>query len=143
VPPFDPYHQWLGIPSSDQPPHHYRLLGLQLFESDPDVISAAADRQMAFIKECATGPHAAASQKLLNELSAARVCLSDGVGRVTFDVELSNRPHLVRIDFKEKGGAAAFALGWSKPESFPEETIPPAAWFHDPLSAKDYGAFAR
>ena len=25
---FDPYHKWLGIPPEDQPPHHYRLLGV-------------------------------------------------------------------------------------------------------------------
>jgi hypothetical protein len=44
---FDPYHKWLGIPSREQPPNHYRLLGISLFESDPDVIDAAANRQMA------------------------------------------------------------------------------------------------
>lgn len=27
---FDPYHQWLGIPPKDQPPNHYRLLGVSL-----------------------------------------------------------------------------------------------------------------
>ncbi len=35
---FAPYHKWLGIPPADQPANHYRLLGLNLFESDPDVI---------------------------------------------------------------------------------------------------------
>ena len=32
---FDAYHRWLGIPSKDQPPNHYRLLTLEPFESDP------------------------------------------------------------------------------------------------------------
>ena len=40
---FDPYRKWLGIPVQDQPPNHYRLLGIELFEADPDVISNAAD----------------------------------------------------------------------------------------------------
>src|SRR5687768_18381170 len=40
---FDPYHKWLAIPPEEQPPHHYRLLGIKLFESDPDVIESAAD----------------------------------------------------------------------------------------------------
>ena len=31
---FDPYHQWLSIPPKDQPPDHYRLLGLARFEGD-------------------------------------------------------------------------------------------------------------
>jgi hypothetical protein len=30
---FDPYRKWLGIAPADQPPNHYRLLGLDLFES--------------------------------------------------------------------------------------------------------------
>ena len=30
---FDPYHIWLAIPPEDQPPDHYRLLGVKAFES--------------------------------------------------------------------------------------------------------------
>ena len=45
---FDPYYKWLGIHPKDQPPHHYRLLGVELFESDPEVIEAAADRHIAY-----------------------------------------------------------------------------------------------
>ena len=37
---FDPYYQWLGIPPKDQPPSHYRLLGIEEFESNPEVIEA-------------------------------------------------------------------------------------------------------
>ena len=65
---FDPYHKWLGIPAKDQPPNHYRLLGIELFETDADVIDAAANKQMAYVQGCATGPHLALSQKLLNEI---------------------------------------------------------------------------
>ena len=36
TPEFDPDHKWLGIPPKDQPPNHYRLLGLDLFESDQE-----------------------------------------------------------------------------------------------------------
>ncbi|HQU45105.1 MAG TPA: hypothetical protein PK867_19985 [Pirellulales bacterium] len=38
---FDPYHKWLGIPPKDQPPNHYRLLGIELFEEDLEVIDLA------------------------------------------------------------------------------------------------------
>ena len=38
---FDPYYKWLGIPPGEQPPNHYRLLGVSLFEPDADVIDAA------------------------------------------------------------------------------------------------------
>ena len=43
---FDPYHKWLGIPPKDQPPNYYRLLAINLFESDAEVIDTAANRQM-------------------------------------------------------------------------------------------------
>lgn len=85
---FDPYHKWLGIPPKDQPPNHYRLLGLELGESDVDVIDAAANRQMAYVQQRATGTHVALSQKLLNELSAARVCLLDPKRKAAYDAEL-------------------------------------------------------
>ena len=49
-PHFDPYHKWLGIPPEDQPANHYRLLGLELFESDRDVIDSASLEQIAYIR---------------------------------------------------------------------------------------------
>ena len=82
---FDPYYKWLGIPPNEQPPNHYRLLGLQLFESNAEVIEAAANRQMAYVQQRASGKHAAVSQKLLNELSAARVCLLDPKKKAAYD----------------------------------------------------------
>ena len=82
---FDPYHKWLGIPPKQQPPHHYRLLGIDFFESDHDVIEAAADRLMAYLKDCGTGKHSVASQELLNKVSAARVCLLDDAKKAQYD----------------------------------------------------------
>ena len=52
---FDPYRKWLGIPDQTQHPHHYQLLGLALFEDDPDVIENAANRQMTHIRSFQTG----------------------------------------------------------------------------------------
>ncbi|MDF1745582.1 MAG: WD40 repeat domain-containing protein [Gimesia sp.] len=86
---FDPYHKWLGIPPRDQPPNHYRLLGIDLFEDDLDVIEAAADRCMAFVQQCALGEHMQESQQLLNELSAARVCLLVTEQKEKYDRELT------------------------------------------------------
>ena len=88
---FDPYYKWLGIPPKDQPPHHYRLLGLDLFESDPEVIEAAANRQMTYIQGCATGPYVALSQKLLNEIAQARLTLLDTGRKPAYDKQLRSR----------------------------------------------------
>jgi len=74
---FDPYHTWLGIPPHAQPPDRYRLLGLEPSESDPDAIAAASEQRMAYLQQCGTGPHSIASQKLMNEVSAARIWLLD------------------------------------------------------------------
>jgi hypothetical protein len=82
---FDPYHKWLGISPEEQPANHYRLLGLRAFESDADVIDSAADRQMAHVQTHKTGPHSALSQKLLNELAAARLCLLDSARKAAYD----------------------------------------------------------
>ena len=82
---FDPYRKWLGIPPHEQPPNHYRLLGIGLFESDADVIANAADRQMFHIRTYQSGPYADISQFVLNELSAARVCLLDPPRKAEYD----------------------------------------------------------
>lgn len=90
-PAFDPYHRWLGIPPSDQPVNHYRLLGIALFESESDVIAAAADRQMAHVKQFATGQYRAESQRLLNELAKARVTLLNLQRKAEYDRALERR----------------------------------------------------
>lgn len=85
---FDPYHKWLGIPPKLQPPNHYRLLGVEPFESDLDVIDAAANQRMAYLQGLASGEHGELSQTLLNELAMARVCLMDPADKEAYDAEL-------------------------------------------------------
>ena len=53
---FDPYLNWLGIPPHEQPPNFYRLLGVVLFESNPEVIQQAADRQSLRVGRVPGGP---------------------------------------------------------------------------------------
>ncbi len=89
--PFDPYHRWLGIPPEEQPPHHYRLLGIALFEDQPEVIEHAADRQMAHLRTFQVGPHAGLSQKLLNEVATAKLCLLKAEKKAAYDGFLRNR----------------------------------------------------
>lgn len=85
---FDPYYKWLGIPPKDQPPHHYRLLGIEVFEDDRDVIDAAANRVMSYLKDMSTGDDAAHSQTLLNEISRARICLLNADKKTAYDEQL-------------------------------------------------------
>lgn len=85
---FDPYLQWLGIRDPQRPPNHYRLLGLELFEANESVIANAADRQMAHVRTFQSGQHAETSQRVLNELAAARVCLLKPEKKAAYDQQL-------------------------------------------------------
>jgi formylglycine-generating enzyme required for sulfatase activity len=86
--PFDPYYRWLGIPPEEQPANHYRLLGIRLYEANADVIESAADRQMGHLRTFQTGPAGALSQKLLNEVAAARLCLLNPQKKAAYDAAL-------------------------------------------------------
>lgn len=112
---FDPYHKWLGIRPKDQPPHHYRLLGIDALENDLDVIDAAANRIMSYLKEIATGDQAAHSQKLLNEVAQARLCLLNRDRKAAYDAELkaklATRPAKSAKPAKPKAKPAASKRG--------------------------------
>ena len=85
---FDPYLKWLGIREISRPINHYRLLGLDLFEDDVDVIAMAADRQMSHIRTYQGGPNGDLSQQILNELARARRCLLRAEKKQEYDEEL-------------------------------------------------------
>lgn len=88
MPDFDAYHELLGIAPSEQPPTHYRLLGVTQFEGTPTVIERAADRQMAHLRGFQVGKHAADSQRLLTEVSKARRILLSDTERAAYDAQL-------------------------------------------------------
>jgi hypothetical protein len=85
---FDPYYKWLGVAPEEQPPNHYRLLGVNLFEPDPDVIAYAADARMSHVRSFQTGPHSGVSQQMLNGLAAAKVCLLNPQRKRAYDHQL-------------------------------------------------------
>ncbi|MFP6618453.1 MAG: hypothetical protein VB877_03835 [Pirellulaceae bacterium] len=93
---FNPYHKWLGIPLDEQPASYYRLLGIAEYESDLDVIESAAERQMNYLRTFQTGPNFELAERLLNEVSEARVWLLDEQAKAKYDRQLreGNRPTL-------------------------------------------------
>jgi hypothetical protein len=46
---FDPYHIWLGIPETARPISKYRLLGIDDFENNTEVIGAAAEQRCRLV----------------------------------------------------------------------------------------------
>ncbi len=109
---FDPYRKWLGIPPEEQPPNDYRLLGIPLFQDDPEAIQHAADQRMLFLKTLRVGDHAATVQRLLNEVAAARVNLLDPERREAYNGALAmalqrkaaKRPRGPSLPLGEKSG---------------------------------------
>ena len=104
---FDPYYRWLGIAPAQQPANHYRLLGLELFEADSEVIREAAERQMGHIRRYQLGARSDLSQRILNELGAAKGCLLDPAKKASYDRRLRKQ------------------LGASDRNTSPTETEPP------------------
>ncbi len=98
---FDPYRTWLGIPPEDQPPNHYRLLGIAPFEDQATAIEHAADRQMAHLRTLQTGKHPALSQRLLNEVATARVCLLNTEKKAAYDRQLRETMESPSVDERE------------------------------------------
>ncbi|MDA1049566.1 MAG: malectin domain-containing carbohydrate-binding protein [Planctomycetota bacterium] len=85
---FDLYHKWLGIPPHEQPANYYRLLGLELFESDLDAIECAADRLIKYVRDVATVEQRQPAREILDELSAAKRCLLNVEQKQAYDAGL-------------------------------------------------------
>ncbi|HUY88708.1 MAG TPA: prenyltransferase/squalene oxidase repeat-containing protein [Pirellulales bacterium] len=118
---FDSYYRWLGIPQAEQPPTLYRLLGLSPLEPDLGVIEEAADRQMAHVRAHQNGPYSAESQRLLNELSAAKLTLLHVAKKLAYDRTL--RPPVPPPPLP---GPARIAPAASAPAPRPIPMPPPA-----------------
>jgi hypothetical protein len=118
---FDAYHKWLGVPREEQPPNHYRLLGLSLFEHDADVIESAADKAMVHVRSFQNGKRAVLSQEILTELASARLCLLDIAQRGRYDRKirwsLEREEPGVRSTPSPPSGADAAELPVTEPEA--------------------------
>jgi hypothetical protein len=107
---FNPYRQWLDLTVSERPSSDYELLGLKLYETDPAVILAAADRAIARVRSHRPGDQAAAWSRLLDDLAAARKRLTDPGEKARYDEQL-----------RSQGGSLA-SPGEAKPISEPSKS---------------------
>ena len=126
---FDPYYKWLAIPPIEQPPNLYRLLGVNLFEHDLDVIEMAADQRMTHVRAFQCGPNSDLSQRILNELAAARLTLLTAEKKITYDGALQAQMAARASSLRP---LAHPALGWSAP---PWSAKPPGLTNSEPIAA--------
>ncbi len=88
---FDPYQSWFDIPHDEQPPNHYCLLGLRMFEGSPELIDQAARLRVKRLKLVAKGPQSQEAKRLLHEVKLARKCLLDIPQKAAYDAALRGR----------------------------------------------------
>jgi hypothetical protein len=112
--PFDPYHIWLGIPETARPISKYRLLGIDDFENNTEVIGAAAEQRTIYLRTMQAGEHEVLVAELLNEVSQARVTLLNADQKAGYDEELRRQ---------------------QTPEPVPEPTPPPIPVVQTPTPA--------
>lgn len=74
---FNPYHEWLGLDQSLTAPNYFQLLGVDPDEEDAERLAAAASEALARVRRHRPGSHAKQWADLLDEITAAKVCLID------------------------------------------------------------------
>ncbi len=84
----DPYHEFLGIPPQEQPPNHYRLLGVPLFESDEKVLNSQYDMRRNHLRTLFATEFANVAQRLMDEVAHAISVLRDPARRLAYDGSL-------------------------------------------------------
>lgn len=80
--------QWFEFACNQRPLDHYQLLGLELFESRPEVIEAAATRITVFLQDLAAGPAREQADQLLQAVAAAQLCLLGPAKKAAYDAQL-------------------------------------------------------
>ncbi|MEK6236429.1 MAG: hypothetical protein N2C14_17110, partial [Planctomycetales bacterium] len=137
---FDPYEYWLGVPPTEQPANHYRLLGLKVFETDAVHIQRTADHWLAFFGSLLGGDYAAPAKQLRDEVSAASAVLLDVNQKQQYDAWLQQsqatsaanpvNPAQSEPVFTPMPTPAAMPPGSGEPTN-----VPSSAPGHDPNSA--------
>jgi hypothetical protein len=87
----DVYRDWLGITETARPLNYYQLLRLKPFEDNAEVVREHYRKMNAHVRKYATGDFADQSQKLLNELAKAMLCLTDAQRKREYDASLGRK----------------------------------------------------
>jgi hypothetical protein len=99
------------------------LLGLELFENDPEVIQNAADRQLTFVRRFLHGEHAQEARQLVQELIGARACLLDPPAKAAYD-EALRRELAASAPPQPSAAVVAESYAWRAEEAESQEVGP-------------------
>ncbi|WP_166831700.1 hypothetical protein [Thalassoroseus pseudoceratinae] len=113
----NPYQKMLGITAEQQPPNHYELLGLTLFEDDLQKVRGAAADQNYKLLAWQSGKSYAQAEQLMIEIGEARDVLLDPKLKQLYDYCLRNELNLPEASPKPQ------PLPKAKPE--PQDEIVP------------------
>ena len=78
---------WLGLPPDAWPPDHYRLLGLDLGESDVALIEQRVHQKLASVRPYQM-MHPDQATEVMNRLAEAFVCLTEPATKTAYDRSL-------------------------------------------------------
>lgn len=79
--------QWLDLPAGSWPPDHYRLLGLERGESDPELIEQRVHQRLDAVRHYQM-MHPEQATEAMNRLAQAYVCLTDPASKKSYDAGL-------------------------------------------------------
>ena len=82
---------WLGLPSGEWPPDHYRLLGLEPREGDPRLIEQRVHERLDMVR-CYQMMHPEQATEAMNRLAQAFVCLTEPLAKRHYDLNVLGLP---------------------------------------------------
>jgi hypothetical protein len=86
--PFDPLDTWFDISPDEQPPDHYKLLGIERFETDPQAIADGYEARIQHLDQQLNGLYGADAEQLKVRVGQAYGVLKDGAKRAKYDASL-------------------------------------------------------
>jgi hypothetical protein len=108
---------WLGLPPGEWPPDHYRLLGLEPGEGDPQRIEQRVHQRLDAVRRYQM-MHPEQATEAMNRLAQAYVCLSDPASKRAYDAALLGSSAVAVAEAEPSAGAA------------PPEPRDPLAWLY-------------
>src|SRR5438067_13081782 len=103
---------WLGLPPDSWPPDHYRLLGLEPGESDPERIEQRVHERLEMVRRYQLIRPEQVTEAM-NRLAQAFVCLTDPKAKREYDTALLGKPPAEEPEPVAVGGSEAQEpFGW-------------------------------